>query len=160
MTNTGISPSKRQVLNVLSFPADRVARCRPGLSKKQALENKREEASQELSDAELLRLGVQLEQAEQEWLRQCAAVDAGEPIECDSDGVSVPLNFINYGASELIDAILRQKAQTVAGIIVQTRAIVLDKAEWWNGCPEMENPRCFFESLCSFFGIVAGPIQK
>jgi len=160
MTDIEISPSNRQAPNVLCFPADRVARRRPRRPKKQAAKNEINDANQTLPDAELLLLGVQLEQAEQEWLRQRTAIHAGEPIECDSDGVSVPCNFIHDGITSLIDAILRQKAQTVAGLIVQTRAIVLDKADWWNGCREMDNPRRFFESLCSLLGIAPGPIQK
>jgi len=160
MSSIEISLSSGRALNVVSFPANSVARRRPRQSNAQTQRNKTTEANHTLPDTELLRLGVQLEQVEQEWLRRFAAVHAGEPIECDSDGVGVPWNFMHRGVTPLIDAILGQKAQTVAGLIVQTRAIVLDKAEWWNGCCEMENPRRFLDSLCSLLGIAPGPMQK
>jgi hypothetical protein len=132
----------------------------PRQSKKRSLGKGSEGPTQTIPDAELLELGVQLEQAEQEWFEQRARYDAGEPIECDSDGVRVPWTRIQGRINPLIDAILKQKAQTVAGLIVQTRAIVLDEAEWWDGSSETENPRRFFESLCSLLGIVPGPILE
>jgi hypothetical protein len=159
-------------------------------------------------DAELLRLGAQLERVEAEWLARCAVdrkrraaheaacIAAGLPkipfdgehvdeytayekkrarvpyegkqaeaAETDEHGSNVVWVDIHDRMFDLIDKIMEQRSQTVAGLAVQARAIVMDNAEWWDAgaegtAPEQDRARLFLESLCSFLRICPAPISN
>ena len=159
-------------------------------------------------DAELLRLGAQLERVEAEWLARCAVdrkrrtaheaacIAAGLPkipfdttdeyiayekkrdsvsyegkeaeaAETDEHGVDVVWDDILDRMFDLIDKIMEQAPQTVAGLAVQARSTVMDNAEWWDwgaaecyGTEKEDRARLFLESLCSFLRICPAPIQQ
>jgi hypothetical protein len=98
-------------------------------------------------DAELLRLGAELEQIDRKW----ADMSDGERADALDD------------VWPLIDKIMSLKPRTAGGLVVQTRAIVFDNFDWWDGFEddsEQGRGRRFLESLCTHFGITAGPIER
>jgi hypothetical protein len=54
----------------------------------------------------------------------------------------------------IVDAILSRRAQTIAGLAVQARAIVMGHADIWDALDEdTERERLFIESVCAFVGV-------
>jgi hypothetical protein len=150
-------------------------------------------------DAELLRLGVELEAVIVDWRAQraidlehaiawrAALESAGLPDRNCDDFASFD-EFVAYnrlrGAVEgpgfpkdeeddedpwddihgriypMIDAIMGQKAQTLAGFAVQARAVSLSHAELWDeGHAEGEHLHPFLEAACAFAGVVPVPTE-
>jgi hypothetical protein len=82
----------------------------------------------------------------------------------DDEAETNKFNDRLYG---LIEKILSLKVTTLAGLAVQTRAMVLDNAEFWGGegltqseenDPNKRRQRQFLEAMCSFLGIEPAPI--
>jgi hypothetical protein len=102
-------------------------------------------------DAELLRLGAELDRLDAEWL----ALSNEEP---DSDLIAWSSFLDRFG--ELIEQIMPLRATSLAGIAVQARALVIGQSEWWQGDnSEFEMPRLFLESLCAFLNVVPAPLR-
>jgi hypothetical protein len=97
-------------------------------------------------DSELLNLGKQLDAIGQERKALNAAVATGANIE-DAHGYA----FCNR-LHALADDILGRKAQSVAGLAVQTRAINLVAADLWEfDLPHNKShERRFIEAVCAF----------
>lgn len=75
--------------------------------------------------------------------------------EVDEHGCSIFWNEYLDRMSPLVNEILSHDATTLAGMILQTRASMLDNSSWWTA-PRFEGTdqdRAFFESLCSFLKI-------
>jgi hypothetical protein len=52
----------------------------------------------------------------------------------------------------IVDDILSRRAQTVTGLAVQARAVVMAMAELWDGAGE-GHERVFIEAVCAFVGV-------
>jgi hypothetical protein len=74
---------------------------------------------------------------------------------------------LNERAYDLIEKILALKATTIAGLTVQTRAMVLDNEEYWGrfameheeNAPDQRRHRQFLEIMCNYLGIEPAPIR-
>jgi hypothetical protein len=85
----------------------------------------------------------------------------------DFDGDDDKMSAFTKRKYDVIEKILLLKATTVAGLAVQTRAIVLDNAEYWGqnateheeNAPEKRRERQFLEATCSFLGIQPAAIR-
>ncbi|HEY2531134.1 MAG TPA: hypothetical protein VGJ20_24910 [Xanthobacteraceae bacterium] len=99
-------------------------------------------------DAELLRLGAELDEVEQDYLRQCAA---DELLEDDADDKWAAIDKRLY---PLFDKIMAHTATTVAGLAIQTKAIGLAAEDLWSDVPDNRHKRQFIEAVCRFTGVV------
>jgi hypothetical protein len=115
-------------------------------------------------DAELLRLGAELETVGKDWLAQ-RALDRGEEANNarDDDSIFEPWERIGDRLYPLADKILGCEATTLAGLAVQTHAFALMHDEWWEDNNANNDyggsRRLYIESVSSFLGIVPVPLQ-
>jgi hypothetical protein len=88
------------------------------------------------------------------WYPEKAEHDASIDAESDEHGCSIVWNDIHGRLYPIVDAILSRRAQTVAGLAVQARAIVMGAADLWEPLgEEIERERVFIESVCAFVGV-------
>ena len=102
------------------------------------------------ADAELLRLGELLEPLE----REAAALRAIEDQEHDADELSKLYDQLNERTVGLVNEIIEHKANTLAGLTVQTRALRAFSPEHWD--ENMGNdPRLpyYLRSMCNALGL-------
>jgi hypothetical protein len=115
-------------------------------------------------DAELLRLGVELDRVGKDWLAQ-RALDRREEANNvrNVDPELERWERIHGELYPLSEAILDCEATTLAGLAVQTHAFALMRSEWWgdNGGNDDYggSRRLYIESVSSFLGIVPVPLQ-
>jgi hypothetical protein len=65
-----------------------------------------------------------------------------------------PWTHIHGRLYPIVDDILSRRAQTVPGLAVQARAIVMGHADLWDALDEdTERERLFIESVCAFVGV-------
>jgi len=105
--------------------------------------------------------------------RDVPAIDENDPsgyweirkaIAQDGTGIpdeDNPWNPIHDRLFPLAEDILSRKAQTIAGLAVQTRAVVLAAADVWEQeTPEAIHERTFIEAVCRFVGVPIPAIQS
>jgi hypothetical protein len=81
------------------------------------------------------------------------AVSKTTPNGDDSDAdEESPWTHIHDRLYPIVDDILSRRAQTIAGLAVQARAVVMAMADPWDGEGE-RHERVFIESVCAFVGI-------
>jgi hypothetical protein len=108
-------------------------------------------------DAELLRLGELLEPIERDQRQELALDDAARRGERDDDDPdSVRWDALNSRAFPLVNRILAHKAETVAGLRVQTRALQLTNNDLWYPLPGLDDSDRipgYFRSVCNVLGL-------
>jgi hypothetical protein len=110
------------------------------------------------ADAELLALGDQLEPLIEQWMAQTAA--DREECEADPDPELTRWHRLNSRIYPLVDAILSQRAQTLAGLAVQARAFTLSSSEWWDSDLTCEDDQlAFANAVCAFLGVTPVPLM-
>jgi hypothetical protein len=101
-------------------------------------------------DAELLALGAQLAELEREAQALNALVAAGADVD-DACGAAFCKRLLG-----LTDDILGRRAHSVAGLAVQTRAIIMAAPDLWD-CENERHERTFIEAVCAFVGVAIPP---
>ncbi|HEY2531880.1 MAG TPA: hypothetical protein VGJ20_28795 [Xanthobacteraceae bacterium] len=108
------------------------------------------------ADAELLRLGAELDLVEQDFLRQCAADD--KQLEEDADDKWAAIDKRLY---PLFDQIMELTSATPTGLAVQAKAVGLAVSGLWDdrtiGIGKHE--RKFIEAVCRFAGVVPAEVK-
>jgi hypothetical protein len=91
---------------------------------------------------------------EELWYPEKAEHRASLAAEHNERGHNIVWNDILDRLDPIIDEILSRRAQTVTGLAVQARAVVLAAADLWDGEGEDErHERVFIESVCAFVGV-------
>jgi hypothetical protein len=111
------------------------------------------------ADAELLRLGAELDRVRKDWLAQRALDRWEEANNIQIDPDLERWGRINDQLFDLGDEILAHKATTLAGLAIQTHAIALLFYEAWadRDCEEDEDQtrrRLYVESVSSFSALL------
>jgi hypothetical protein len=101
--------------------------------------------------AELLALGAQFKPIEDEYWAQTAIDRAETVIESEDE----PWDGIHDRLYPLANEIWSKKAQTISGLALQTRAIVLAAHDLWDPgmLSDNDHERKFIEAVCAFVGI-------
>jgi hypothetical protein len=88
------------------------------------------------------------------WYPEKAENDANDAAEHDENGDNIVWTDIHNRLYTTVDEILSRTAQTITGLAVQTRAVVMAAAEMWNeNTWEDPHARLFIEAVCSFAGV-------
>jgi hypothetical protein len=89
------------------------------------------------------------------WYPEKAEHDARTAAEHDEEGQSIVWNDIHGRLYLIFDYILSQRAQTVDGLAVQARAIVMAASDLWEdrGDDNEAHERIFIEAVCAFVGV-------
>jgi hypothetical protein len=111
-------------------------------------------AADDDDDAELVRLGELLEPLE----REAAALRAIEDQEHDGVDLSKLYDQLGDRMAGLVDEIIEHKANTLAGLTVQTRALRVDSPEHWDENMVLD-PRLpvYLRSVCNVLGLALPP---
>jgi hypothetical protein len=93
--------------------------------------------------------------------RSAVPYEKTQEEEEDENGVDLVWERILDRMWPLIDDILSQRAQTVAGLAVQARAFTLSSSEWWTSdlC-ENDQGLAFAEAVCAFTGVTPVALEK
>jgi hypothetical protein len=81
-----------------------------------------------------------------------------EEDETDERGLSVDWMDILETLDTLTKEIISRKAETVAGLAVQARAMTVYYAELWDVDDDNHDHRNFIEAVCAFVGITPEPL--
>jgi hypothetical protein len=86
---------------------------------------------------------------------------ADEDAETNEQGQNVVWNALSDRKRRLVDTIYSHKAQTAAGLAVQTRAYSLDWIELWEkGYESQEGARQFADLVCAFAGVAPVAMER